>query len=195
MLEISDNLKINLNAVVTINKVKDKWIARLKNGSSLVVTEEIANEIITSTASSGGSGGGVDVTSNIKITDNMSDILVSPKNLLCILNDTSSLAIRVVDKIEGGSEELSTLSTVLPQGLQASCCARHNDNIYIFGGTSSSVKVNTIYKFNCITETISTLSITLPHMLSSACCSTYGDNMYIFGGYYYNRSHYYLRTM
>ena len=58
MLEISDNLKINLNAVVTINKVKDKWIARLKNGSSLVVTEEIANEIITSTGSSGGSGGG-----------------------------------------------------------------------------------------------------------------------------------------
>ena len=58
MLEISDNLKINLNAVVTINKIKDKWIARLKNGSSLVVTEEIANEIITSTGSSGGSGGG-----------------------------------------------------------------------------------------------------------------------------------------
>ena len=55
MLEISDNLKINLNAVVTINKVKDKWIARLKNGSSIVVTEEIANEIITSTGSSGGS--------------------------------------------------------------------------------------------------------------------------------------------
>ena len=31
----------------------------------------------------------VDVTSNIKITDNKSDILASPKNLLCILSNTS----------------------------------------------------------------------------------------------------------
>ena len=46
----------------------------------------------------------VDITSNIKITSNISDILSSPKNLLCILNDTSSLVIKVVDKIEGGSE-------------------------------------------------------------------------------------------
>ena len=48
MLEINDNIKINLNSVVSINKVQDKWIVRLKNGSSLVVTEEIANKIIAS---------------------------------------------------------------------------------------------------------------------------------------------------
>lgn len=46
MLDINDNLKINLNSVVSINKVEDKWIVRLKNGSSIVVTEEIANKII-----------------------------------------------------------------------------------------------------------------------------------------------------
>ena len=92
MLEISDNLKINLNAVVTINKVKDKWIARLKNGSSLVVTEEIANEIITSTGSSGGGGGGASITANIKITNNKSDILgTTEHNKLCILSGTGDV--------------------------------------------------------------------------------------------------------
>ena len=46
MLEINDNLKINLDSVISVNKVKNKWIVRLRNGSSIVVTEEIANEII-----------------------------------------------------------------------------------------------------------------------------------------------------
>lgn len=46
MLEINDNIKINLNSVVSINKVQDKWIVRLKNRSSIVVTEDVANEII-----------------------------------------------------------------------------------------------------------------------------------------------------
>ena len=123
----------------------------------------------------------VDITSNIKITGNKSDILSSPKNLLCILSDTS-LAIKVVDKIEGGSEELSTLSEVLPQALYNACCARYGNNIYIFGGYSGT-EVNTIYKFNCITKTITTLSVTLPRTLYNACCSIYEDNIYIFGGY------------
>ena len=48
MFEISNNLKINLNSVVSINKVQDKWIVRLKNRSSIVVTEDVANEIIAS---------------------------------------------------------------------------------------------------------------------------------------------------
>ena len=131
MLEISDNLKINLNAVVTINKVKDKWIARLKNGSSLVVTEEIANEIITSTGSSGGSGGGASITANIKITNNKSDILgTTEHNKLCILSDTGDLTFKVVDKIEGGSEELSTLREVLLQAIEYACCVPYGDNIF-----------------------------------------------------------------
>ena len=48
MLEINDNIKINLNSVVSINKVQDKWIVRLKNRSSIVVTEDVANKIIAS---------------------------------------------------------------------------------------------------------------------------------------------------
>ena len=48
MLYINDNIKINLNSVVSINKVQDKWIVRLKNRSSIVVTEDVANEIIAS---------------------------------------------------------------------------------------------------------------------------------------------------
>ena len=48
MLEINDNIKINLNSVVSINKVQNKWIVRLKNRSSIVVTEDVANEIIAS---------------------------------------------------------------------------------------------------------------------------------------------------
>ena len=124
----------------------------------------------------------VDVTSNIKITSSKSDILSSPKNLLCILSDTASLAIRVVDKIEGGNEEISTLSTVLPQKLMSACCTTYNDNIYIFGGYDNNNCLNTIYKFNCITKTITKLSVTLPQGIRYACCSTYEDNIYIFGG-------------
>lgn len=51
MLEISNNLKINLDSVISINKIQDKWIVRLKNGSSIVVTEEIANKIIVAMGS------------------------------------------------------------------------------------------------------------------------------------------------
>ena len=80
MLEISDNLKINLNAVVTINKVKDKWIARLKNGSSLVVTEEIANEIITSTGSSGGGGGSIEEATGPVNTETIQTLEAVPEN-------------------------------------------------------------------------------------------------------------------
>ena len=46
----------------------------------------------------------VDVTSNIKITANKNDILASDHKLLCLLNNTASLAIKVVDKINGSSE-------------------------------------------------------------------------------------------
>lgn len=51
MLEINDNLKINLDSVISVNKVKNKWVVRLRNGSSIVVTEEIANAIIASLGS------------------------------------------------------------------------------------------------------------------------------------------------
>ena len=125
----------------------------------------------------------VDVTSNIKITGNKNDILSSPHNLLCLLSNTSSLAIKVVDKIVGGSEEMSTLSEALPQALYGTICSAYNDNIYIFGGNGSNGRVNTIYKFNCIEKTITTLSATLPTVLSDACCAIFNDNIYIFGGY------------
>ena len=126
----------------------------------------------------------IDVTSNIKITGNKSDILSSPHNLLCLLSNTTSLAIKVVDKIEGESEVISTLSEVLPQALRSACCASYEDNIYIFGGAISNTgtKTNTIYKFNCNNKTIETLSVTLPQSLYGACCVPYGDNIYIFGG-------------
>ena len=130
----------------------------------------------------------VDVTSNIKITSNKDDILgTTEHNKLCILSNTTSLAIRVVDKIEGGSEELSTLSEVLPQPTAYASCARYEDNIYIFGGANNSStnlynRTNIIYKFNCITKKIETLSVTLPQILSESCCATYNDNIYIFGG-------------
>lgn len=51
MFEISNNLKINLDSIVSVNKVEDKWVVRLKNGSSIVVTEEIANAIIAAMGS------------------------------------------------------------------------------------------------------------------------------------------------
>ena len=143
---------------------------------------ELSKKSGDSDTGSGGSGGGADIASNILVTANKDDILgTTEHNKLCILSDTTSLAIRVVDKIEGGSEEISTLSEVLPQVLSNNCCARYNDNIYIFGGRGSSVS-NKIYKFNCTTKTITQLSATLPTSLLRLFCSVYNDDIYIFGG-------------
>ena len=79
---------------------------------------------------------------------------------------------------------ITTLNETLPKGLYDTCCARYNNNIYIFGGYSIGTGVlNTIYKFNCINKTIETLSVTLPSVLYGACCSIYRDSIYIFCGY------------
>lgn len=135
------------------------------------------------------SGGGASITANIKITGAKDDILgTTEHNKLCILSDTGNLSFKVVNKIEGGNEEISTLSEVLPQGFKEACCARYNNNIYIFGGYGSSEYLNTIYKFNCTTKTITTLSVTLPQILARACCAIYNENIYIFGGFGAGRS-------
>ena len=155
---------------------------------------ELSKKSGDSDTGSGESGGGASITSNIKIVANKDDILsTSDHNKLCILSDTSELSFKVVDKIEGGSEELSTLSVTLPKGIEYDCCAPFGDNFYIFGGRgeSNSKYVNTIYKYNATNKTITTLSITLPVPLHSACCATYEDNIYIFGGYSNN----YLNTI
>ena len=140
---------------------------------------ELSKKSGDSDTGSGGSGGGANITSNIKIVANKNAILgTSDHNKLCILSNTGDLSFKVVDKIEGGSEELSTLSEVLPQNLSSIFCATYGNNIYIFGGGS-----NKIYKFNCTSKIITTLSVTLPQSLRNACCSIYNDNIYIFGGF------------
>ena len=58
---------------------------------------------------------------------------------------------------------ITNLDETLPQALSNTCCARYNDNIYIFGGISGAgPAINTIYKFNCTNKTITTLSVKLP---------------------------------
>ena len=91
---------------------------------------------------------GSDITANIKVTNSISDIMGTERNKLCILNDISGLAYKVVDKIEGGSEEISALSEVLTKGLGYSCCSSYGNNIYIFGGYNGNSYNNTIYNFS-----------------------------------------------
>ena len=180
--KINDNLYINCDNIDYVSFLNDKVKIHMNDNTSYYITQDQYADIETKIPQSGGSGGGASITSNIKIAGNKDDILgTTEHNKLCILSDTSSLAIKVVDKIEGGSEELSTLSEVLPQGLQASCCATYNDNIYIFGGVGSTFS-NTIYKFNCISKTIESLSVTLPQAFQESCCAAHNDNIYIFGG-------------
>ena len=143
---------------------------------------ELSKKSGDSDTGSGESGGGANITSNIKIVANKNDILsTSDHNKLCILSDTSELSFKVVNKIEGGTEELSTLSVTLPKGIEYDCCAPFGDNIYIFGGRGENYS-NNIYKFNCINETIEEHSTTLPQKLFGSCCSIFGSNIYIFGG-------------
>ena len=137
------------------------------------------------TGSSGGSsGGGTSITSNIKIVANKNDILsTSDHNKLCILSNTGDLTFKVVDKIEGGSEEISTLSEVIPKAIEYACCVPYGDNIYIFGGYNGSDYFKTIHNFNCTNKTIELLSVTLPQALKGSCCAIYEDNVYIIGGF------------
>ena len=75
---------------------------------------------------------------------------------------------------------ITTLNETLPQALESACCARYENNIYIFGGYSSGNGIsNKIYKFNCINKTIEILNVTLPNVLYGACCSLCGDSIYI----------------
>ena len=152
---------------------------------------ELSKKSGDSDTGSGESGGGANITSNIKIVANKNDILgTTEHNKLCILSDTSELSFKVVDKIDGVKgehENISTLSEVLPDATNYAFCARYEDNIYIFGGANNSStnknnRTDIIYKFNCKTKTIETLSTRLPQILTEACCATYNDNIYIFGG-------------
>ena len=100
----------------TSNKYVDEDINISINSTNLV-SENIKNgvEILGVTGTfEGGGGAGASITENIKITGNKDDILVTTEhNKLCILNDTSDLSFKVVDKIEGSIEEISALSTIL----------------------------------------------------------------------------------
>ena len=172
----------------TSNKYVDEDI-NISIDSTNLVSENIKNgvEILGVTGTMQSSSGGADITTNIKVTNSISDIMGTEHNKLCILNDTNGLSFKVVDKIDSRNEEILTLNKVLPDATTYAFCARFNDNIYIFGGANNSStnlynRTNIIYKFNCKTKNIETLSVRLPQILSEACCSTYNDNIYIFGG-------------
>lgn len=182
--KINDNLYINCNNVDYVSFLNDKVKIHMNDNTSYYITPEQYKDIETKIPQSGGSGGGVDITANIKITGNKSDILgTTEHNKLCILSNTGDLSFKVVDKIEGGSEEeISTLSTQLPIAIQKACSARYNNNIYIFGGSSPKEYLKTIYKFNCINGGIERLNVTLPIALFDACCAIYNNYIYIFGG-------------
>ena len=49
-------------------------------------------------------------------------------------------------KFNCATETITTLSVVLPQGMQGACCSINNGNIYIFGGYRYAY-LNTIYQF------------------------------------------------
>lgn len=181
--KINDNLYINCNNVDCVSFLNDKVKIHMNDNTSYYITPEQYKDIETKISQSGGSGGGADITANIKVTGNKGDIIGNTeKNKLCILNDTSSLDFKVVDKIEGGIEDINTLSELLPMSITYACCARYKTYTYIFGGYNSSGNITTIIKFNNITKEITTLETTLPNSVKYACCASYGDYIYIFDG-------------
>ena len=122
----------------------------------------------------------VDVTSNIKITGNKSDILSSTKNLLCILSKTSSLAIKVVDKIEGGVGSFIANSQ-LPDDIYNPVCGVYKNCIYFSGVYKLNVYVSYyyIYKYDISTNAITKIKSS---DLKYGCGTIVGNKMYIFGG-------------
>ena len=180
--KINDNLYINCDNIDYASFLNDKVKIHMNDNTSYYITQDQYADIETKIPQGGGSGGGsggggASITSNIKIVANKSSVLSSNHNKLCIVNDTSDLSFKVVDKIDGGIEEISLLNESLPKYIQMACCATYGDNIYIFGGGP-----NNIYKLNCINKTLSTLTVALPKNINDAECALYGDNVYIFGG-------------
>ncbi len=170
------------NVAATINAIKDIKNALIERGTEINADTHILNygNLIRNMKSG--------ASLNVEFTDKDDptgwDETKLYINVERIENNTRDFSFKVVDKIEGGSEELSILSEVLPQELYSACCATYRDKIYIFGGTTVGGKyLNTIYKFNCKNKTIETLSVTLPTVLSIFCCTIYEDNIYIFGGF------------
>ena len=97
--------------------------------------------------SSGGSGGGASIASNIKIVDNKNDILgTSDHNKLCILSDTGDLSFKVVDKIEGGVGSFNANSQLL-ENIFKPVCGVYKNCIYFAGGyVKSSTGNDRLYK-------------------------------------------------
>ena len=127
-----------------------------------------------------GSGSGANITSNIKIVDNKSSVLSSNHNKLCIVNDTSDLTFKVVNKIEGGVGSFIANSG-LPDNIYKSVCGVYKNCIYFSGVSKLNVYVSNhyIYKYDISTNAITKIKNS---DLKYGCGTIVGNKMYIFGG-------------
>ena len=140
---------------------------------------ELSKKSGDSDTGSGGSGGGADITSNVKIVANKNDILsTSDHNKLCILSDASSLAIKVVDKIEGGAGSFIANSQLL-ENIFRPVCGVYKNCIYFAGGSvKSSLGNDRLYKYDISTNAITKIKNS---DLKYGCGTIVGNKMYIFG--------------
>ena len=130
--------------------------------------------------SSGGSGGGASIASNIKIVDNKNDILgTSDHNKLCILSDTGDLSFKVVDKIEGGVGSFNANSQLL-ENIFKPVCGVYKNCIYFAGGyVKSSTGNDRLYKYDISTNKTTNLKYLGGYKYG--CGTIVGNKMYIFG--------------
>ena len=134
---------------------------------------ELSKKSGDSDTGSDGSGGGANITSNIKIVANKNAILgTTEHNKLCILSNTGDLSFKVVDKIEGESETINKLDIEFENEINigAKACTYNNEITYIFTRLN-----NSIYKFNTTNNSLELIRDT-----------TVTNNSYIYGAFLHN---------
>ena len=73
------------------------------------------------------SGGGANITANIKITNSTNDILSGETDKLYILNNQNNLKYKISNVVEYNEYSNQSISAALLRNLYASCCAKYGN--------------------------------------------------------------------
>ena len=181
--KINDNLYINCDNIDYVSFLNDKVKIHMNDNTSYYITQDqyadIETKIPQSGGSGGGSGSGANITSNIKIVANKSNVLSSNHNKLCIVNDTNDLTFKVVDKYNGGVGSFNANSQLL-ENIFKPVCGVYKNCIYFAGGSvKSSTGNDRLYKYDISANKTTNLKYLGGYKYG--CGTIVGNKMYIFG--------------
>jgi N-acetylneuraminic acid mutarotase len=93
------------------------------------------------------------------------------------------------------TNEMETLTTVMPEAMDSMTTAVIGTKIYLFGGIATEDTTDTIYVFDTETNTIEILDAKLPDICHTMSSAVVGTKIYLFGGYNFDNGPIYLDTI